>query len=162
MGKKIKCTHTPSRIEKYSTPKSLPRARTAADVKPGTSEQPPHITTEPVSQSESPVMQPTGLASGASDSLPPLLNAQNGPSESSHLGPPPSQDLQSHHRRQSSSSPLPLVASSGNLPEQKIIPGLVHERARKGSTYSNSSSPHADFHSSPSRHDNDGNDYGVV
>lgn len=198
---------TCNRIERYTTPRPVPRARGATPISasigslhnalghpnPAIPDQHPlhghgpftttttTTTTASPSQSGSPILQPRALAP---QGLSPFHNHH----QHHHHG--------SHHRLSNSfsqqngfllpesaaspdmtsSSPAPsasaFTAGATGLPEQKIIPGLVHERARKGSNYSMSSAAaaRADLHAaSPARGgrqeaatDEDGNDYGVV
>lgn len=141
------------------------------------SDQPPHTTTATttttasVSQAGSPILQPRALGHYHQNRLSNSFS-QHG----AFLPDPASPEL-------ISSSPALATAGPGaNLPEQRIIPGLVHERTRKGSNYSMSSSgavtaaTRADLlHSqsqlqsqaaSPSRFETetggDGSDYGVI
>ena len=139
------------------------------------SDQPPHTTTATttttasVSQAASPVIQPRALGHYHHNRL------SNSFSQHSALLPDPaSPELLS-------SSPSLTTTGGANLPEQRIIPGLVHERTRKGSNYSMSSSgavtaaTRADLlhsqsqlqsqaASSPSRFEaeNGGEDFGVI
>ncbi|EED15958.1 AMP deaminase Amd1, putative [Talaromyces stipitatus ATCC 10500] len=142
-----------SLIERYAGPRNLPRAKGAPTERGtpisasivslnnalgndrATSGQDPHAfttsatttTTASVSQSGSPVIQPRALGQYHRN------RPSNSFSQHSALLPEPvSPEL-------ISSSPS-LATTGGNLPEQRIIPGLVHERTRKGSNYSLSSS----------------------
>lgn len=133
------------------------------------SDQPSHTapatttTTASVSQTGSPVIQPRPLGYYHHSRL---SNSQHG----TPLPDPVSPELLS-------SSPSLATAGPGvSLPEQRIIPGLVHERTRKGSNYSMSSSgavtaaTRADLlHSqsqtaSPSRNEaeNGGDDFSII
>uniref|UniRef100_A0A093XJC0 AMP deaminase n=1 Tax=Talaromyces marneffei PM1 TaxID=1077442 RepID=A0A093XJC0_TALMA len=138
-----------SLIERYATPRSLPRSKnpptergTPISASIGslnnapshtrvTSDQPPHTTTTTasVSQTGSPVIQPRALGHYHHNRL------SNSFSQHGALLPDPvSPELPS------SSPSLATPPGGANLPEQRIIPGLVHERTRKGSNYSMSSS----------------------
>lgn len=141
------------------------------------SDQPPHTitrtttTTASVSQAGSPIIQPRALGHHHHNRL------SNSFSQHGALLPDPvSPELLS------SSPALATAGGAGAIPEQRIIPGLVHERTRKGSNYSMSSSgavtaaTRADLlHSqsqlqsqgaSPSRFEaengGDGSDYGIM
>lgn len=175
-----------SLIDRYSPPKNLSRFRTAdhglstsvsvsslytpQNANRRISEQQRQQTPLSASQVESPPVQASSIgntSSNLSNSLS-MLSLQNGVPESSQpeqSQQQPVQPPQDHSQLpQASLSPPSLAIGASGLPEQRIIPGLVHERTRKGSnTYSISSATRADLHSSPGRHgNNDGNDYEVI